>query len=119
MTDLGVYFVDSEGGIIGSNSYDNINLLPWHKRVLCKVIKRYRDKHIFIEPIKVQSYGANYKIYNKNTDFKLKASKPYNYDSKRDKIRSIFRVSTLQPVRRLRGKYVGVRRFRQWRSNGV
>jgi len=57
--EIGVFFIDNNGDIIGQFNREKYNKLPWYLKLKYKFSKRYRAK--FLKPIDIEDYddGSN------------------------------------------------------------
>lgn len=48
----GIFLVTESGQIMGNADASRLNALPWYKKLLAKISRKYRNKYIDIRPFK-------------------------------------------------------------------
>ena len=52
--EIEVFFITEDNNILGHYNDSRLRALSWHKRLWAKINKNYRNKYIYIEPVKCQ-----------------------------------------------------------------
>lgn len=53
--EIGCFIISADGDVCGTPDYSGIKKLPFYKRILCRLFKRYKHKHMNLLPIKIDN----------------------------------------------------------------